>query len=126
VGTIFAFLDLDQNFSFLDEHYLTSQDEERISKRPMMQNRMDRIRDKLDNDIGISSIQTFSRYFHEADKASIELGSEVYEDFELFENLGMIEQVFGLKMKSPSQICVEYVLTESGRFFLETLYTDRE
>ena len=102
------------------------QDEERVFKGPMMENRIDRIRDKLGKDIGICSIQMFSRYFHEADKAFIELGSKAYEDFELFENLGMIEQVFGLKLKSPSQICVEYVLTESGRFFLETLYTDSE
>ena len=102
------------------------QDEERVSERPMMQNQMDRIRDKLGKDIGICSIQTFSRYFHEADKAFIALGSKVYEDFELFENLGMIEQVFGLKLESPSKICVEYVLTESGKNFLETLSTDSE
>jgi len=98
-----------------------TQDEERVLKRPMMQNRIDRIRDKLGKDIGICSIRTFSRYFHEADKAFIALGSKAYEDFEFFENLGMIEQVFGLKFKSPSQICVEYVLTESGRFFKDMI-----
>ena len=88
----------------------------------MMQNRIDRIRDELAKDIGICSIRTFSRYFHEADKALIVLGSKAYEDFELFENLGMIEQVFGLKLISPSQICVEYVLTDSGRFFRDVIY----
>ena len=98
-----------------------TQDEERVSERPMMQNQMDRIRDKLGKDIGISSIQTFSIYFHEADKTFIELGSEAYEEFELFENLGMIEQEFGLKLESPSKICVEYVLTENGRFFRDRI-----
>jgi len=98
------------------------QDEERVSQRPMMQNRIDRIRDELGKDIEICSIRTFSRYFHEADKAFIALGSKAYEDFEIFENLGMIEQVFGLKLKSPSQICVEYVLTDSGRFFRDIIY----
>ena len=98
------------------------QDEERVSQSPMMQSRIDRIRDELGKDIGKCSIRTFSRYFHEADKAFIELGSKAYEDFELFENLGMIEQVFGLKLKSPSQIGVEYVLTDSGRFFRDSIY----
>lgn len=98
------------------------QDEERVSQSPMMQNRIGRIRDEQGKDIGICSIRTFSRYFHEADKAFIALGSKAYEDFELFENLGMIEQVFGLKLKPPSQICVEYQLTDSGRFFRDIIY----
>ena len=102
------------------------QDEERVSQRPIMDNRIEGLKDKLGKEIGINSIQTFSKYFHEADKAFIALGSKAYEDFELFENLGMIEQVFGLKLESPSKICVEYVLTESGKFFLETLSTDSE
>ena len=98
------------------------QDEERVSQRLVMQNRVDRIKNELGKDIGIYSIRTFSRYFHEEDKALIALGSKAYEDFELFENLGMIEQAFGLKLKSPSQICVEYVLTDSGRFFRDVIY----
>jgi hypothetical protein len=98
------------------------QDEERVFQRPMMQNRIDRIRDELGKDIEICSIRTFSKYFYEEDKALVALGSKAYEDFELFENLGMIEQAFGLKLKSPSQICVEYVLTDSGRFFRDIIY----
>ena len=88
----------------------------------MMQNRIDGIRDELGKVIEICSIRTFLKYFYEEDKALIALGSKAYEDFELFENLGMIEQVFGLKLISPSQICVEYVLTDSGRFFRDVIY----